>query len=138
MMLLSALAQWAGPSDTRCGTCTPQGPHAHLCGGIRLADHTGAGSVDVARRSRCVHEHPHGIGDLVVALLNPSPALPLPVTMWTLARSFTAGKRRRTEELLAEVCPPSLRKASTERQLPDETSPASNQSVAALRALQDL
>jgi hypothetical protein len=73
-----------------------------------------------------------------VALLNPNPALPLPVTMWTLARLFVAGKSLPAEELLAMACPPALRKAANGQRLPDESAPASNQSVAALRALQDL
>jgi hypothetical protein len=58
--------------------------------------------------------------------------------MWTLARQFVSGKAPESEELLRRACPPAMRKVDSGHQVADDSAPASTQSIAALRALQDL
>lgn len=73
-----------------------------------------------------------------MALLNPSPALPLPLTMWTAARLFARQKPLSDDEALLLISPPAFRKASDPSVLADATAPATNPAIAAVKALKEL
>jgi hypothetical protein len=73
-----------------------------------------------------------------VALLNPSPALPLPLTMWTAARPFIGHKPLAEDEVLMRISPPALRKAPDPGVLADATAPATSPAIAAVKALKEL
>jgi hypothetical protein len=73
-----------------------------------------------------------------MALLNPSPVLPLPVTMWVTARLFMSRKQMSETQILQRSSPLALRKPSEGSALPDTSSAATSNAVVALKALHEL
>lgn len=70
-----------------------------------------------------------------MAFLNPSPAVPLPATMWVAVRLLASQPRLSTRnELLDQMCPNSIRQAGDGS---DRPSPH-NSAIAALKALDEL
>jgi hypothetical protein len=72
-----------------------------------------------------------------MALLNPSPSLALPLTMWTIARLFTSEAQMSESAVLERTSPMALRKTAEGSTVPDGLA-ATSHSVVALRALQEL
>jgi hypothetical protein len=71
-----------------------------------------------------------------MALLNPSPSLALPVTMWATARLFTSEASMSESAVLERISPMALRKSTEGPTVPDVA--ATGHAVVALRALQEL
>jgi hypothetical protein len=72
-----------------------------------------------------------------VALLNPSPVLVLPVTMWTVARNLLLIRGLSRADLLMRASPPSLRKAEAGT-VGSQSDPPADHVLAAFRALHEL
>lgn len=71
-------------------------------------------------------------------LLNPSPVLALPVTMWAAAQVFASSNGLTESAALQRLSPLGLREAPSGREAPDGELAATNGALQAVRALQEL